>query len=94
MCDSLENFKLFSDFHRCINHLITDCKSSIVDNNFMEASFASDQSTSDMFKLPSSLHEKIIPRRDFDSNALAGIPGPDIQTWVTRTTMNGQKIEI
>jgi hypothetical protein len=71
---------------------ITDCKSSIVDNDFMKASF--DQSTSDMFKLFSSLHEQIIPRRDFDSNALAGIPGPDVQTWVTRTTMNGQKVEI
>ena len=71
---------------------ITDCKSLIIDNDFMEASF--DQSTSDMFKLLASLHEQIIPRRDSDSNALAGIPGPDVQTWVTRTTMNGQKVEI
>ena len=71
---------------------ITDCKSLIIDNDFMEASF--DQSTSDKFKLLSSLHEKIIPRRDFDSDALVGIPGPDIQTRITRTTMNGQKVDI
>ena len=56
----------------------------------MEASF--DQSTSDMFKLLSSLNEKILPRRDFDSNALGGIPGPDIRTWITRTTVDGQKL--
>ena len=34
----------------------------------MEASF--DQSTSDMFKLLSSLHKKKIPSRNFDSIAL------------------------
>ena len=73
---------------------ITNRKSLIVDDDFMEATF--DQSTSDVFKLLSSLHEKIIPRRDFDSNALpvAGIPDPDIQTWITRTTVNSQKIDI
>jgi hypothetical protein len=58
---------------------ITDCQSLIVDNDFMEASL--DQSTSDMFKLLPSLHEQVIPRRDLDSNALAGISGPDVQTW-------------
>ena len=60
--------------------LITDFKSSIVDNNVMGASF--NQSTSDMFKLLSSLYDKTTPRRDFDSNFLpvAGfkVPGPDI----------------
>ena len=71
---------------------ITDRKSSIVDDDFMEATF--DQSTSDMFKLLSSLHDKNIPRRDFDSNALGGIPSPDFQTWITRTTVDGQKIDI
>ena len=76
--------------------LITDFKSSIVDNNFMGASF--NQSTRDMFKLLSSLYEKIISSRDFDSGALpvAGfqVSGPDIQAWITRTTMDGQKVDI
>ena len=78
--------------HEDISIGITDYKSLIVDSDFMKASF--DQSTSDMFKLLSSLHDKIISRRDFDSNTLSGIPGPDIQTLITRTTVNGQKVDI
>jgi hypothetical protein len=60
----------------------------------MKASF--DQSTSDMFKLFSSLHEQVIPRRDFDSNALAGIPGPDVSNLgnANNHEWSGQKVEI
>lgn len=59
----------------------------------MEASL--DKPPSEMLDLLSCLYEKKTSSwRKPDGNALSSIPCPNMEAWVSRTTVNGEAIEI
>jgi hypothetical protein len=64
----------------------------LVDNDFMEASL--DQTTSDMLKLFPSLDQEVISVRNSNWNTLSSIPRPDMESGVSRTSMDGEEIKI
>jgi hypothetical protein len=53
-----------------------------------------DQPGRDVFQLLAGLHEQIVAGWDFDREALACVARPDVQPWVARATVDGEKVEV
>lgn len=52
-----------------------------------------DQAACEVFELLSGLNEEVA-WRELDGDALAGVAGPDVETGVARTTVDGEEVEI
>ena len=71
----------------------TNLDSVFVDDDLMEAGF--NQSTAQVLELLPGLHEEVPPRRrEFDGDTFACIACPNMQTWVARSSMDGEEVEI
>ena len=65
----------------------------IIDNNFMIACL--DQTTTKMLELLASLDKKVsASRRELDRDTFSSVPGPNVQAWISRTTMDSEEVEI
>ncbi len=54
-----------------------------------------DEASAEVFELFAGLHEQIAAcGRELDCNALASVPCPDIQAWVSRTTVDSQEVKV
>lgn len=53
-----------------------------------------DEPPGDVLKLLAGLNEQIVSRRNFDRDSITGVPRPDVQSWIPRTTMDGEEVEI
>ena len=67
--------------------------SSFVYHNFVVASF--DKAPAEVLQLLPSLHKQVTTsRRELDENAFPRVSSPYVKSWVSRTAMDGQKIEV
>lgn len=71
---------------------LTNSKRLLVDDDFMESGF--DQTTTKMFKLLACLDKKVVPFWHFHGDTLPGISCPDMKTWISGATVDGEEIEI
>ena len=63
-------------------------QSSVIYNHFVEP--GSDEPTRNMLELLAGLYEEIAPRRrKCYRDTLASIASPDIETWISGTSMDG-----
>jgi len=53
-----------------------------------------DEATSHVLQLFPGLYEQIIAWRNFDRYPFPRVSCPNVKTWVTRATMDSQKIEV
>ena len=51
-----------------------------------------DETSGEMFKLLSGLHQEVLSFWYLDRNLFAGVSRPDIQAGVTRSSVDGQKV--
>ena len=72
--------------------LFNGLKSLFVDDYLMKAGF--DEAAGDVFDLFSGLDEEIVSRWNLDGDSVAGVSRPDVETWVARTAVDGQEVEI
>ena len=53
-----------------------------------------DQPARDVLQLLAGLHEQIVAGWDLDWHALARVSRPDVQPWVARATVDGEKVKV
>lgn len=65
----------------------------LIHDHFMEASL--DKAPGKILDLLSCLHEEIASSLGkSDGNTLSSVPRPNMEAWVSRTTVNGETVEI
>ena len=67
-------------------------QSLLVDDNLMVAGL--DEAPGDMLQLLSRLHEEVVSLGDLDGNPLACITCPDMEAWIPRAAVDGEKVQI
>jgi hypothetical protein len=71
-----------------LNHL----ERLLVDDDLVEAGL--DQAAGEMLELLAGLDEEIVSLRDLDGNSPARVPGPDMETRISRAPVDGQEVEV
>jgi hypothetical protein len=71
---------------------LDDVYGLLIDHHLMEPRF--DQPAGDVLQLLAGLHEQIVAGRDLDRDALASVARPDVQAWIARTAVDGEKVEV
>lgn len=70
----------------------TYCNSRVVYHYFMVSS--ANQPTGNVFQLLASLDEEVVAWRHLHWKPLTSVTSPDIESWITRTTVDGQEVEV